>query len=150
MEQRYSISQLARAAGVPTSTVRYYERCRLLCPDTRTVANYRVYGPAAFDRLCFIRAAQANGFTLEDIAVLLDLREGKNAPRKEVQRLIKDRLGDLEKRLEELQQVKAVLKTLLTTCQRGRQNERCPVIENIGKKSSKGPAKSACCPVGKN
>jgi len=150
MEQRYSISQLARAAGVPTSTVRYYERSRLLRPDARTVANYRVYGPAALERLRFIRAAQANGFTLEDISVLLDFRDGKNVHRQEVQRLIKDRLAELETRLEELQRVRSVLKTLLTTCQRGRESERCPVIESIRKKSSNCPANSACCPAEKH
>lgn len=147
--QRYSISQLARAAGVPTSTLRYYERRRLLRPDARSAANYRVYGPAALERLSFIRAAQANGFTLEDIAILLDLRDGKNAPRKEVQQLINNRLAELETRLEELQRVKTVLRTLLTSCQRGRESEQCPVIENIRKRSSNGPAKSVCCPAGK-
>jgi DNA-binding transcriptional MerR regulator len=57
MEIAYTISQLARAAGVPTSAVRYYERIGLLQPHGRTGGNYRLYGKEALERLRFIRAA---------------------------------------------------------------------------------------------
>lgn len=70
MNMTYTIGQLARAVGVPTSTVRYYERIGLLQPDGRTAGNYRLYGKEALECLRFIRAAQATGFTLEDITHL--------------------------------------------------------------------------------
>ncbi|MBI2840324.1 MAG: MerR family transcriptional regulator [Acidobacteria bacterium] len=54
--------ELARQAGVLTSTVRRYERCRLLGPAQRSPGNYRLYDARALDRLRFIRAAQTNGF----------------------------------------------------------------------------------------
>jgi DNA-binding transcriptional MerR regulator len=57
METAYTISQLAHAASVPTSTVRYYERIGLLQPEARSAGNYRLYGPEALARLRFIRAA---------------------------------------------------------------------------------------------
>jgi DNA-binding transcriptional MerR regulator len=38
-----TIGQLASAAGVPASTVRFYEREKLLVPDARTGAGYRTY-----------------------------------------------------------------------------------------------------------
>ena len=66
----YTIGQLAKEANVPTSTVRYYERVGHLQPDGRSSGNYRVYSPAALKRLRFIRAAQATGFTLDDITTL--------------------------------------------------------------------------------
>ncbi|HEX9867840.1 MAG TPA: MerR family transcriptional regulator [Candidatus Tectomicrobia bacterium] len=75
METTYSIGQLARAAGVPTSTVRYYERIGLLHSDARTAGNYRRYGQETLEYLRFIRAAQRTGFTLEDITALLQLRD---------------------------------------------------------------------------
>lgn len=43
MKDAMTIGELARAAGVPTSTVRFYERRGLLKPDARTQANYRTY-----------------------------------------------------------------------------------------------------------
>ena len=54
-----TIGQLAHATGVPTSTVRYYERVGLFKPDARTRSNYRSYSARAVERLRFIRAAQA-------------------------------------------------------------------------------------------
>ncbi|MCI0657218.1 MAG: MerR family transcriptional regulator, partial [Acidobacteria bacterium] len=84
MKQRLTIGQLAKEAGVPTSTVRYYERSQILQPEGRTQGNYRIYGPGALERLRFIRAAQSHGFTLDDIESLFAFRDGGTAPCKEV------------------------------------------------------------------
>ncbi len=80
MGSTYTIGKLAKAAEVPVSTVRYYEKRGLLTPDQRTPSSYRLYGEESLQRLRFIRAAQTSGFTLEDIAMLLDLREGSLDP----------------------------------------------------------------------
>ena len=131
MEPRYTIGRLAREAGVPASTVRYYERSRLLQPDGRTEGNYRVYGPGALERLRFIRAAQVIGLTLEDITTLLDFRDGRTAPCREVQTLIEERLSELKKRLVELRHVEAVLHSSLQMCRRTELRGRCEVIEKL-------------------
>jgi len=127
----YTIGQLARAAGVPTSTLRYYERARILRPDGRSGGNYRVYGPAALERLRFIRAAQANGFTLEDIAALLDFQDGATARCRAVQRLIRDRLADLRRRQEQMRELEAVLRSSLKVCRRFERTGRCEVIDHL-------------------
>jgi MerR family mercuric resistance operon transcriptional regulator len=131
MRSGHTIGRLARAAGVPTSTVRFYERSRLLRPDGRTEGNYRVYGPAAIERLRFIRAAQANGFALEDIRALLDLRDGTTAPCREVQTLVERRLADLERRVEQLHHVRTVLRSSLRLCRRAERSGRCEVIDRL-------------------
>ncbi len=131
MEPSFSIGQLARSAGVPTSTVRYYERARLLRPDGRTSGNYRVYGTAALERLRFIRAAQANGFTLEDVVALLNFRDGRTSPCTEVQDLIQKRLGDLEGRMEELRQLRVVLQSSLKMCRQTERTGKCHVVEKL-------------------
>lgn len=135
----YTIGQLARAVGVPTSTLRYYERVKILRPDGRSGGNYRVYGAAALERLRFIRAAQANGFTLDDISALLSFRDGATARCKEVQRLIKDRLADLRKRMEQMHEVEVVLRSSLKMCRRFERTGRCQVIDNL-KQASSAPA----------
>ena len=61
MNDQYTIGELAKAAEVPSSTVRYYERARLLEPQGRTGGNYRYYTQESVHRLRFIRAAQAGG-----------------------------------------------------------------------------------------
>lgn len=64
MGKRLTISELAKAAGIPTTTLRYYERIRLVEPEDRSCGNYRLYGDQSLKKLKFIRAAQAIGFTL--------------------------------------------------------------------------------------
>ncbi len=70
-ESLLTIGELARVAGVPTSTVRYYEREGILKPRGRSRSNYRLYAEEDVQRLRFIRAAQATGFTLQNVTQLL-------------------------------------------------------------------------------
>jgi DNA-binding transcriptional MerR regulator len=67
-----TIGALAAAAGVGVETVRFYERRGLLAPPVRTPAGYRQYDPADVARLVWIRRAKELGFTLAEIADLLD------------------------------------------------------------------------------
>jgi DNA-binding transcriptional MerR regulator len=50
-----------------TKALRYYERVGLLPEPDRIDSGYRDYGDTVFDRLRFIRAAQAVGLTLGEI-----------------------------------------------------------------------------------
>jgi MerR family mercuric resistance operon transcriptional regulator len=131
MEHTYTIGQLAQAAGVPTSTVRYYERIGLLQAAGRTAGNYRRYGAEALERLRFIRAAQATGFTLEDITVLLQLRDAPASACQDVQARIAERLVDLERRLAALRQVQRVLQATLTHCRETQQDGRCQLLDTL-------------------
>lgn len=131
MEPRYTIGQLARSARIATSAVRYYERRKLLPPAGRTEGNYRYYGPAALERLRFLRAAQAIGFTLKDISTLLDFSEGKTSPCKEVQALLETRLRDIRTRLDQMREVETVLASLLRMCRRNEQTGRCHVMDRL-------------------
>ena len=135
----YTIGQLAKEGGVPTSTVRYYERIGLLHPQDRTGRNYRRYSVPALERLRFIRSAQAIGFTLDDIAALLNLRDGDTAPCQEVQTLIKERLADTARHLKDLYHVQKVLKTSLQMCREAEDSGRCHVIDDLTEGSSTHP-----------
>ena len=127
----FTIGHLAKEAGVPTSTVRYYERIGLVAPDGRSSGNYRVYTTQALERLRFIRAAQATGFTLDDVTALLNLRDGTTVPCKEVQTLVEERLVDTEQRLQNLHHVQQVLKASLSMCRRSKRTGRCRVIDDL-------------------
>ena len=67
------ISDLARATGFPSSTLRYYERVGLLEPAGRTAGGYRVYDGAAVERLAFIGRAKRLGLDLDDVRDLIAL-----------------------------------------------------------------------------
>lgn len=130
-DQTHTIGQLAKAAGVPTSSVRFYERRGLLTPDQRTRGNYRLYGAAALERLRFIRAAQAAGFTLKDIALLLGFRDGDASPCREVQNVIEARLSKVDEEIEHLHHVRDVLGRWLKVCRRAERTGRCGVLEGL-------------------
>ena len=64
--------ELAAAAGVNVQTLRYYERRGLLTEPDRTLGGHRLYAPETVTVLRVIKAAQRLGFTLDDVAELLE------------------------------------------------------------------------------
>jgi DNA-binding transcriptional MerR regulator len=131
METTYTIGQLARVSEVKASTIRYYNRIGILHPEGRTASNYRLYDEEALGRLRFIRASQATGFTLEDITVLLRLRDGTSSICEDVQVLIEERLSDLERRMADLWHVQRVLKATLEKCRATQWSGRCQIIDTL-------------------
>ena len=65
-------SQVAQAAGVNVQTLRYYERRGLLAEPQRSLGGHRLYDTAAITTLQVIKAAQRLGFTLDEVADLLE------------------------------------------------------------------------------
>ena len=128
-----TIGELAAAAGVPISTIRYYERARLLKPSARSPSNYRLYSAADLERLRFIRAAQATGFKLDDVMKLL-----RPAPCGSVQHLIEERLDEVGSRMKELLHVRKVLRSALDECRSHETSGRCKVVDDLSARS-KGP-----------
>jgi len=128
-----TIGQLAAAAGVPASTVRFYEREKLLVPEARTGANYRTYTAASLERLKFIRAAQASGFNLSDIREMLALTHGDESPCKEIATLIQHRLADVRERMKELKRVARTLDRALKDCCRGG-TDWCNEVDRLRKR----------------
>ncbi len=74
MKKRMLTGELAAAAGVKPTTVRYYEHRGLLPPPERTAGGYRMYSPEALVTLRYILRAKALGFTLREIKALVDGR----------------------------------------------------------------------------
>lgn len=124
----YTIGQLADAAGVPTSTIRYYERSGLVKPDFRTGGNYRGYTAATLERLRFIRSAQATGLSLQDITSLLQLTFDAEPPCDEILTLMQKRLGEIRSRIKELRHVEKVLAKSLNECCKGNGPDLCDEI----------------------
>lgn len=131
MAEGRTIGQLAREVGLPTSTIRYYEREGLIAAPARSGGNYRLYDGSAGERLRFIRAAQATGFTLSDIRTLLRYRDGHLAPCAEVRELIETRLQEVHQRLTELRHVQGVLESFLQLCREGEGSDPCRVMDTL-------------------
>ncbi len=142
MAERYTIGQLARAAQVPTSTVRYYERRGLVRPESRSEGNYRVYAESALEQLLFVRSAQAAGFTLSNISALLRFRDGDTAPCQEVQAIVCARLDEVTQQIGQLSHVQGTLHQWLRVCREAERSGRCGVLEGLGGGGSKSVKKT--------
>jgi MerR family transcriptional regulator, mercuric resistance operon regulatory protein len=64
--------EVAAAAGVNRQTLRYYERRGLLTSPERTLGGHRLYPAETVTMLRVIKVAQRLGFTLDEVADLLD------------------------------------------------------------------------------
>lgn len=131
MARQFTISQVAKAANLPTTTVRYYERVGLVEPEERSAGNYRLYSEEALRKLKFIRSAQAIGFTLDDVKSLLSTPRNTAASCREVQSLIEERLTEVTERLKDLRHVQRVLRLSLEKCKETERSDCCHVIETL-------------------
>lgn len=114
------IGDLAERAGVPTSTIRYYERIGLLTPTARSAAGYRLYREQAIDEVRFIRRAQALGFSLPEITEILSMGRSGVAPCDRVIALAREHLAALETRMKRLAAFQRQLKRAVESWNDGR------------------------------
>jgi MerR family mercuric resistance operon transcriptional regulator len=123
-----TISQLAHSAEVGVETVRYYQRRGLLDdprPSRSGTVGRRHYGTDDARRLRFIRTAQRAGFTLEEIAELIELDAGTDRAR--AREMARGRIAQLDLQIAELQAARASLNRLAQDCA-GTEAGPCPII----------------------
>ncbi|MBI5411435.1 MAG: heavy metal-responsive transcriptional regulator [Nitrospirae bacterium] len=134
MATEHTVGQLAKVVGVNVQTLRYYERLKLLTPSARKSSGYRLYGPSEVARLHFIKNAQALGFTLHEIAELLNLRVNSTARCGDVQRKAQAKLKQVEAKVRDLRALARALRGLIRTCQAGQSTDRCPILNSLEQK----------------
>ncbi len=131
MSLELTIGQLAKQVGVNVQTVRYYERRRLLSPAARKTSGYRLYGDDALKRLRFIKNAQGLGFTLKEIADLLNLRVISTARCGDVQRKAQAKLAQVVAKVRDLRALARALEGLIRDCHAGQPTDRCPILRSL-------------------
>lgn len=110
--KQMSISEVARRADTPASTIRYYEEIALLAQPAR-VSGRRVYGPAVLEQLRAIKAVKALGFSLEEIKTLLEHIEAGDGSRVEGRELLEKKIGEMEALIAQAWQMKQGLEAAL-------------------------------------
>lgn len=113
---RVRIAELAERVGVPTSTVRYYERVGLLASPSRTASGYRDYDEIAAARLLFVSRARKMGLSCQQIVDLLPIWDGTNcgAAHQRVGQLIDEKQAEITERITELEAFSAQLDVVRT------------------------------------
>jgi DNA-binding transcriptional MerR regulator len=106
------VSELAEKTGVSADTVRYYEKEGLLPKPARTDSGYRKYDNVAIERLHFIRGAQSLGLRLADIKELLAIRDRGACPCGHTQKLLQQRVVEIDSEIERLRSLKRELQSM--------------------------------------
>jgi Cd(II)/Pb(II)-responsive transcriptional regulator len=130
------IGELAKAAGLPVETVRFYEKQGLLRAPARHENNYRRYDEQALQRLRFIGNCRALDMSLEEVRMLLDFIEHPHADCSPVDSLVAEHLGHVRQRMADLRALEKQLELLQSACGHARPQELCGIVLAL----SSGPA----------
>ena len=125
------------AAGVNVETIRYYQRRGLVEEPAKPPGGYRKYSAEIVKRIRFIKRAQALGFTLEDVAGLLQLN-GTDLCAK-TRDLAARKLALLERKLSELARIRDSLAKLVGQCDSKLKRSTCPIIDILRRDSRVDP-----------
>ncbi|MDQ3949637.1 MAG: MerR family transcriptional regulator [Gemmatimonadota bacterium] len=124
------IGEVARRAGVNVQTLRYYERRGLLPNPARRLSGYREYSADTVRLVRFIKRAQELGFSLQDAAELIGLRENPPRNRVAVRAVAVRKVTDIAARIRRLVAMQKALEQLVKACECGATSE-CPIIEAL-------------------
>ena len=115
MTARLRSGQVAEAAGVNLQTLRYYERRGLLAEPERSLGGHRLYPEQAVTIVRIIRASQRLGFTLDDVAELLETGRHRHGRRPDASLHAKavTKLAEIEQRIADLQVIADTLRVAL-------------------------------------
>lgn len=125
------IGEIARATGLDTETVRYYEKSGLLPPPSRDPNGYRRYGPAHLERLAFVRHCRSLDMALVDVKRLLGLIDRPGADCGDVDRMIDGQLQRVRARLASMKALERQLARLRTRCGSRRSAGACGILREL-------------------
>ena len=126
------IGELAAATGVPVETLRFYEQEQLLTPPRRSRANYRLYGDEHLEQVRFIRHCRSLDIGIDEIRRLLALRRDPGQSCLAVNRLLDEKLLQVEQRLQELQALQEELQRLRARCNAPATAGDCGILQGLG------------------
>lgn len=90
---------LAKRSGVSLHTVRHYTRIGLLKPARHPHNDYKIYQPSDEIRLRFISAVKEFGFSLAEIAQILDEAENGERPCPQVKEIVSRLVAENRRKL---------------------------------------------------
>ncbi len=124
--------ELAKQSGVNRETIRYYERNSLLPMPERSESNYCLFAPKNIQRVRFIKRAQAVGFSLNEIRLLLDIKYGTDSTCGDVREVVGSKIAEIDDKIKSLMAMRDVLTTLSDDCPGGdRPVSDCPILESF-------------------
>ncbi len=131
MARNRTIGVLSRETGVKVTTIRYYEKIRVLAEGERTPSGHRVYEHDAIERLNFIRHARELRFEMASIRELVSLQDCPEDECSFADEIARRHLLAVRSRIAQLQALAAELARISKSCAGGK-IENCRVIQSLG------------------
>ncbi|MEO8328809.1 MAG: MerR family transcriptional regulator [Candidatus Nanopelagicales bacterium] len=123
--------QVAEAVGVNVETLRYYERRGIIEEPDRSLGGHRLYPQETVTALRVIKAAQSLGFTLDEVAELLEAGRHHHGPESGLASRTAAKLAEVDQKIATLM----VIRTSLIAAR----DAGCDDLVQC--------AKSDCCPI---
>jgi len=138
--------ELARMVGVSPDTLRHYERLGLLPKVPRSDNGYREYPALALERVRLIRRALGIGFSLTELATILNMRDQGQLPCRHARDLANSKLQDLGRQMKEMlamrRQLKKILQDWDSRLRRAGKNKPARLLENLPKITARPDARA--------
>ena len=128
---------LAKQSDVSLFTVRHYTRIGLLKPARNRQNNYKLYQPSDAVRVRFIQAAKNLGFSLAEVADILDEAKEGNSPCPLVREIIVRRIDENRRKIKEMQKLQRKMENSLKDWSTMKNSmpdgdSVCHLIESVG------------------
>jgi MerR family transcriptional regulator, copper efflux regulator len=125
-----NIGLAAALSGVSAKMLRHYESLGLLGRVMRTDNGYRQYTEADVHSLRFIKRSRDMGFSMAEIAELVNLWHDRRRASASVKAIAQKHLDDLSARIEAMLAMQRTLQNLLQHCQ-GDERPECPILDDL-------------------
>ena len=128
-----NIGKASKLSELTVKTVRYYANIDLVKPNQSSLTGYREYSEEDVLKLKFIGKARKFNFSINECRELLSLYENQNRPSKEVKKITLEKVSEINKKLNELKNLRDELNYLANNCN-GDDRPNCPILEAFSKK----------------
>lgn len=129
------IGELSKRSDLSKDTIRFYEKLGLIEAGKRTnpFNNYKEYSEETLQRLISIKFIKRLGFTLNEVAEVLDMIDANTATCRNLADKIEDKVARIDEKIRELIKVRTMLLDGLKTCCNTSCNstpldDNCPIV----------------------
>lgn len=125
-----NIGQAAKISGVNAKLIRHYESIGIIPKASRSESGYRTYSEADVHILSFVKRSRSMGFSMKEIKKLVSLWRNKTRASSEVKVLALKHIDEMEKKIQELQEMVKTLRHLSKNCH-GDHRPDCPILNDL-------------------
>ena len=127
-----NIGKVAKLSELTVKAVRYYYNIGLVKPFQKTTTGYREYNENDALKLKFVGNARKFNFSIDECRELLSLYENESRPSKDVKKLTLEKISQIDKKLQQLQNLKDELSYIADNCH-GDDRPNCPILNALSK-----------------